>query len=78
MQSFGCLHGVRTREEEAETVERSELTGRAAIVETGEPLGVSMLGEVLKAFVWRAEVSGVEPERGGSVTWFEYDIEGGS
>lgn len=78
VQGFGCLYGVRAGKEEAETVERSELTGKAAIIETGEPLGVSMLGEVLKAFVWRAEISRVEPERGGSVTWLECDIEGGS
>lgn len=78
VQAFGCLHGVRVNPEEAESVERSELTGRAAIVETGEPLGVIVLEEVLKAFVWRAEISRVEPERGGSLTWLECEIEGGS
>lgn len=79
LQGFGCLYNVRTApEEESESVSKSELTGRAALVETGYPLGASSIGELVEAFVYGAEVSKVERRGNGSLTWLECSLDGSS
>lgn len=74
IQGFGCLHGIRA--EQPEEVAASELTGKAALVETGESLGAESMQEALQAFLWRATISSVRSGGNSSLQWLECSLEG--